>query len=63
MILAHLIGEAWHVQDLLLYGGAGLALVLGGGLLFWGRHERIDTSTPPPPEDEKRRPHPLIRST
>jgi hypothetical protein len=40
-LLAHLIGETWHVADLLLYGGATLGLVLGAGLFLWGRAERV----------------------
>jgi hypothetical protein len=40
MLVAHLIGESWHVAELLLYGGAGLGLILGIGLFLWGRVER-----------------------
>ena len=40
MLVAHLMGESWHIADLLLYGGAGLGLILGIGLFLWGRVER-----------------------
>ena len=39
-LLAHLIGESWHIADLLLYGGASLGLILGIWLFLWGRVER-----------------------
>jgi hypothetical protein len=37
---AHLLGESWHIADLLLYGGAGIGFVFGTGLFLWGRVER-----------------------
>jgi hypothetical protein len=43
MLLAHLIGESWHIADLLLYGGAALGMTFGTGLFLWGRHERLTT--------------------
>ena len=37
---AHLLGESWHIADVLLYGGATVGFALGIGLFLWGRHER-----------------------
>jgi hypothetical protein len=61
MILAHLLGESWHIADLLLYGGAGLGLACGVGLFLWGRHERQVGPSPLPDEDGRRTGQPLIR--
>ena len=41
VVFAHLIGESWHIADLLLYGGASLGLILGIGLFLRGRVERV----------------------
>jgi hypothetical protein len=60
-ILAHLMGESWHVADLLLYGGAGVGLVGGVGLFLWGRQERQAAPSPQPQKDEQRRPQSLIK--
>ncbi len=46
-LLAHLIGESWHIEDLLLYGGASLGLILGIGLFLWGRVERVRNTSHP----------------
>ena len=61
MILAHLLGESWHIADLLLYGGAGLGLACGVGLFLWGRHERKVSSPPRLDDDVRHRPQSLIR--
>jgi hypothetical protein len=49
--LAHLIGESWHLEDLLLYGGASVGLVLGIGLFRWGRGERVRQTDHPAASD------------
>jgi hypothetical protein len=50
LLLGHLVGESWHLGDLLLYGGASVGLVLGIGLFLWGRSERVGNQLPPPAE-------------
>jgi hypothetical protein len=47
LLTAHLIGETWHIADLLLYGGASVGLMLGCGLFLWGRAERRREPVPP----------------
>jgi hypothetical protein len=49
-MLGHLMGGSWHVEDLLLYGGASISLALGVGFFLWGRAERLRQSDPLPPE-------------
>jgi hypothetical protein len=61
MILAHLLGEKWHLADLLLYGGAGIGFMGGAGLFLWGRRERQAPLHPQPPEADQLRQAPLIK--
>jgi hypothetical protein len=61
MILAHLVGEQWHIAELLLYGGAGIGLIGGVGLFLWGRHERQAPPLPPPLEAGLLHQEPLIK--
>ncbi|MFN8594143.1 MAG: hypothetical protein U0031_22025 [Thermomicrobiales bacterium] len=40
LLPAHLMIAGWHMAALLLYGAAGVGMILGIGLFLWGRLER-----------------------
>jgi hypothetical protein len=60
-MLAHLLGDGWHVADLLLYGGASVGLVGGFGLFLWGRREHRASPPPQSPEAVQARQEPLVK--